>query len=196
MTYIVTQQFLAILLVSSAASLFPKRGSAQGPAEPYVVRGACPFECCQYGSWVTRGAMPVYSSERAGGRPLFRLSAGDTVIALTGNVHVLRAGRVAVYRRLPGNWADDDSLPPPGPGDTVYVLDYQGEGYWRYWHRGRTGSGPAFWEPEWRRDTLAPLARLIREPISEWWVRVKTGTGREGWLRVPDAGFGGYDACG
>ena len=191
------RQLLAIFLASSAASLAPRDAVAQAaPAEPYVVKGACPFECCRYGPWVTRVSIPVYSRERGKGRPLFRLSAGDTVNAITGNVHVVRVGRAAVYRSLPENWTEYDSLPSPAPGDTVYVLDYGGEGYWQYWYRGRTGTGPEFWEPQSRHDTLAPPAKLIRKPVSEWWVRVTTATGREGWLRVPDAGFDGYDACG
>jgi hypothetical protein len=194
---IVWRQLFAICLVWNATQWFPRYGRAQAaPAEPYVVRGACPFECCQYGRWVTRVPVPVYSHERASGRPLFRLRAGDTVEAITGNVHMVRVGRVVVDRSLPGNWVEDDSLPAPAPGDTVYVLNYQGEGYRQYWYRGRTGSGPEFWEPESRHDSLPPPARLIQKPISRWWVQVKVANGQEGWLRMPEAGFDGYDACG
>lgn len=194
---IIWRRLLAICLVLNAAAWFPSYGGAQAaPAEPYVVRGACPFECCQYGRWVTRETIPVYSRERANGPPLFRLRPGDTVNAVTGNVHMVRVGRAAVDRRLPTNWVEDDTLPRPSRGDTVYVLSYQGEGYWLYWYRGRTGSGPAFWEPESSHDSLPPPARLMLEPLSEWWVQVRAARGQEGWLRMPEAGFEGYDACG
>jgi hypothetical protein len=166
------------------------------PAEPYIVRPACPFECCQYGEWQARTATPVYAAEGKVGQPLFTLRAGDSVRATTGNVHISRLGRVRIVGKVERGWAefDEHKLPAPAVGDTVYLLSYAGEGHWQYWFRGLVGTGPELWsEP---MSAGAVPGQLLAEPVSEWWVQVTDRRGRSGWIIVPPQGFGGYDACG
>jgi hypothetical protein len=170
--------------------------SSNSPPEPYIVRPACPFECCQYGEWQARTLTPVYATEGKVGQPLFTLRAGDSVRAMTGNVHVSRVGRVKILTKVGRGWAEfgEHKMPSLAAGDTVYVLSYAGEGYWQYWFRGLVGVGPELWsEP---MNAGAPPGELLAEPVREWWVQVTDGRGRTGWLIVPPQGFGGYDACG
>ena len=166
------------------------------PAEPYIVRSACPFECCRYGQWQVRTATPVYATEGKVGQPLFTLRAGDSVRATTGNVHVSRVGRVKIVGKVEREWAEfgEHKLPVPAIGDTVHILSYSGEGYWQYWYRGLVGTGPELWSQSMTVGNIP--GQLLAEPVSEWWVRVIDRRGRAGWLVVPSQGFGGYDACG
>jgi len=166
------------------------------PAEPYIVRRACPFECCQYGEWQARTTTPVYATEGKSGQPLFTLRAGDSVRAMTGSVHVSRAGRVKIVSRVERGWAEfgEHKMPALAVGDTVYILSYAGEGHWEYWSRGLVGVGPELWsEP---MNAGPPPGELLAEPVREWWVQVTDRRGRSGWLIVPPQGFDGYDACG
>lgn len=166
------------------------------PAEPYIVRAACPFECCQYGQWQVRTATPVYATEGTVGQPLFTLRAGDSVRATTGNVHVSRVGRVKIVGKVERGWAEfgEHKLPVPAIGDTVHILSYSGEGHWKYWYRGLVGTGPELWSDLMTVGHIP--GQLLAEPVSEWWVRVIDRRDRAGWLVVPSQGFGGYDACG
>jgi hypothetical protein len=67
------------------------------------------------------------------------------------------------------------------PVDTLFVLNYIGEGrvVWRF--RGSTMTGDMFWDPDEPpapRDTVA----LIRPPKTIWWVRVRNVGEQEGWI--------------
>jgi hypothetical protein len=171
-------------------------GNPNSPREPYVVQGACPFECCQYGPWRARAKTPVYATEGNDRQPMFVLSPGDSVKAVTGNVHVSRVGRVKMVKKAERGWAefDEHRMPAATVGDTVYILSYAGEGHWEYWYRGLVGTGPELWTDE-TGTGLVP-GQLIAEPVSKWWVQVIDRRGRSGWLTVPPEGFEGYDACG
>lgn len=166
------------------------------PAEPYIVRPACPFECCQYGEWQARTTILVYASEGKVDQPLFTLRAGDSVRAKTGSVHVSRVGRVKIVSRVERGWAEfgEHEMPALAVGDTVYILSYVGEGHWQYWFRGLVGVGPELWS-EPMNEGHSP-GELLAEPVREWWVQVTDRRGRTGWLIVPPQGFAGGDACG
>jgi hypothetical protein len=162
------------------------------PAEPYIVRGSCPFECCRYGEWQARETTPVYATEGKVGRPVFTLRPGDSVRAVTGNVHVTKLGRIKIVGKVRPGWAEFDNhkLPVPAIGDTVYLLSYVGEGYWDYWYRGLLGTGE---ELSQQSDGTVP-AQLLAKPETEWWVQVIDRRGRTGW--VTEGGFAGADGCG
>ena len=91
---------LMLLLIAQA------RDASQEPPVPYIDRGACPFECCQYGDWVaTRGvlAREFYDEHRPGLNPprrLFVLEPGAHVLAMTGVVVTTRARRMRVPEPL------------------------------------------------------------------------------------------------
>ena len=44
---------------------------------PYRVEGACPFECCDYGTWTARSDIPVFSAERTRIAPAFTIRKGE-----------------------------------------------------------------------------------------------------------------------
>jgi hypothetical protein len=84
------------------------------------------------------------------------------------------------------------------PGDTVYVLSPVGEGYTRLWVRGKIVVEEEFWAPPGQDDPADPAfkARLLRDADSKWWVKVRTRTGRLGWIDMDQARETGADACG
>jgi hypothetical protein len=79
-------------------------------------------------------------------------------------------------------------------GDVLYVLHYLGEGYYKFWFRGR------IYEDEIPsiNDSPEEKARRGIEPLSEpetvWWVKVKNRRGQVGWSKQDDH-FGDMDSC-
>jgi hypothetical protein len=81
-----------------------------------------------------------------------------------------------------------------GPGDTLVVLDYVGEGRWNVWDGSRVLELSGFWGAEAPR----PVAELIggAEYAREWWVHATTSDGVRGWLDADSvARLAGVDAC-
>src|SRR5262249_5479722 len=133
-----------------------------------------------------------------------------------------RAG-IAVVRRA--FQTPDEASPGPQnshfePGDTLWILDYSGEGAFHVWTqcrfdwlevteladprledlegvyavRERPGSQPG-------KKPSGPYLRLVRDAVTEWWVHVRTLDGREGWINVDEphargASIDNADACG
>lgn len=189
------------LAVVTVALLPYQPAVAQGPPSlPIVRRGACPFECCQYGRWVARASIPVFAAERSMGDTVGMLAPGEAIEALDGTHHVLRAA-VAVFQRPYNLVATIHDTLAIQPGDTVYVLDHIGEGVFHVWYRGK----PYQMDQQWAYpDDDAPIRAAARaladmSPKTEWWVRIRRRTGAEGWILEDPTGparFEGSDACG
>lgn len=158
------------------------------PDDLLVRRGACPFECCIYREWEATGAIPVVADERGTAPPVFTISAGDEFRADSGNVYVTSIAVVPVTDSVgdPPYWSF-------GPGDTLVVLDYVGEGFYNVWHEGNVVEVPTFW-------TDRPIAEgdgSIGRHSTEWWVHITMPDGRTGWIRADTAPqISGADACG
>jgi hypothetical protein len=204
------------MLTRSAAlilvALLPSHLAAQQPPRtPFVIRGACPFECCQLGRWLTHDTLPVFDRERASGAPLFFLQPSQGFLADSADFYTLALGLILVRRplRLSDYLAEAESPPvspgvdsdsrtalrqPLAPGDTVYLIGEVSEVGERVWTRGRAVTVESFWaEPE-VDDANAP-AILVRPIVHEWWVRIDAH-GRRGWIQAWERRLEGTDACG
>jgi hypothetical protein len=169
------------------ASAVAQRWTARLPAELRVRRGACPFECCTYRQWTAREPIPVVAEERGVGAPIFTIPAGTAFRADSGNVHLTGIALVAVADsvRDADYWAF-------GPGDTLIVLDYIGEGHYNVWHDGEVQDVAGFWGAE----RMPLVASLIGNYEAQWWVHVTMPDGRTGWFRNdPPRPVDGADAC-
>jgi hypothetical protein len=179
-----------------AAAVRRKQAQARMATEPhpairYVAKGACPFECCRYGSW-TAEEDTVLFDRPDGIRQVGRVAKGETVQAVTGEVH-LRPEAVRVRSDGPLDARE---------GSIVYLLDNLGEGYARVWVAAKiveadftgvrnqcTFAGPGCW------------GELVNPPVGEhsrdavWWVQMKTRGGITGWTKDTKH-FGGMDGCG
>lgn len=62
-------------------------------------------------------------------------------------------------------------------------------GAW-YLH-GQKGGGPWFFPDERNFYARTRGVVLVRSPVVRWWVRVRTSTGREGWIDATHASIAG-----
>lgn len=167
---------------------------ASRPTAPVRVDGACPFEGCVYGAWTTSAETTVYAAAGDTAQVAFTVPAGTALEASTGFVLLTRVGE-AVALRASDLYLAGGETRAVAPGDTLVVLDYEGEGSHRVWFDGQIGFSEA--GADLGPPGEGPAFRLADEPASQWWARVTAPDGRAGWLwmdRTPDVE--GADALG
>lgn len=168
------------------------------PPTPWIAFGECPGEGCTLERpWTACTTVVVRTEKREDAPVAFTLHRGERVTLLHGDVHVELPGLV-VFRDTvtyhPRSWAPSHDSVHFTPGDTLYLLNYLGEGHLVWWLRGHADTGQVFWwtwpEPD---PDPARRAALVRRTRAVWWVRVRNGAGSEGWL-IPGFSTGrGYD---
>ncbi|HEX2779277.1 MAG TPA: hypothetical protein VHM30_07250, partial [Gemmatimonadaceae bacterium] len=161
------------------------------PMAPYVVRGACPFECCAYGDWVIESGAELRATASTSAPIVGRVAPGTGVVADSGLVRVDTIGMVIVTAPL----TTQDGL-DFARGDTVLLLEPQGEGYSGAWIRGRSLSLAQFWD-----SAGTTGARLARRPGWRWWAHLVVAQERDtlrGWvdMQLDSLRVSGNDACG
>jgi len=167
---------------------------AAQPTAPLRVEGACPFEGCSYGTWTTSDETRVYTSPGDTVSVAFTVPAGTALDADRGFVLLTRLGETVAERDGELYLASGTTV-PLAAGDTLLVLDYEGEGSYRVWFDGHLGfSGAGGFEGP---PGEGPALRQLTEPESQWWAHVTAPDGRNGWLwmdETPDVQ--GADAFG
>lgn len=160
----------------------------------YVARGVCPFECCVYREWTLETPATVHTAPAADAPDAFTVPAGATVRADSGNVYVTRPGIVVADR--PFAVAETPGAPTVAAGDSLYLLDSMGEGFFHTRYRGRIyeTSGAAWFGGGPPGSTTS--GRLVRGAESEWWAHVTLTDGRVGWILMEYIRVDGADACG
>ncbi len=166
------------------------------PALPYIERGACPFECCQFGLWHTFSALTAYSREGDTSSIAFHLAPGDTFTAITGNLHIERFGLALISKSDRKSRVTDSAL----------VLGYTGEGYYNIFHQGEYRNIELSWSnPNVTPNDTSYFGRLVEPAYMVWWVKIREGGGRIGWIRLVnktdngmefDERIDGVDGCG
>ncbi|MGA3286130.1 MAG: hypothetical protein ABSD46_01745 [Bacteroidota bacterium] len=163
--YILLTLFLLINLNGQAQITFP------------YIEGACPFECCQFGRWITRSPLDVYNKEGDTSSLLFNICPGDTLTALNGYLHITRPGLVVVKKTI-------DTLQI---GDTLLVLGYFGEGTYSAYYKKSEITVTAFWpDPYYAEssDDSTYAGRMLVSPQMTWWVNIEDRHARKGWIRL------------
>lgn len=151
--------------------------------------GACPFECCVYGTWTGTGDVPLRAEAKRANPVVARIPAGEPFAADSGFVRLTGISVLVVQDTV-------DAGPVTfNPGDTIAVLDYKGEGFFNVW------DGKRVWQVEdfWGGLQPMPEAGLLGggRDGREWWVHATTRDGAKGWLdadSIPKVT--GADACG
>ena len=168
---------------------------AERPTAPLRIEGACPFECCTYGSWTTTDETALYAAPGdTAAAPAFSVPAGTGLTVATGHVLLTRLDALS----LPDSttlFLDADETRTAAPGDSVILLDYVGEGTYRVWYDGGIyqADGAAVLPPS---DEPTVTHADPGETHRQWWARAETGEGQAGWLwmdRTPPVE--GADAC-
>jgi len=162
--------------------------SSEKPPENYVVKGACPFECCQYREWTVEqdtDLVELPDSHQVVGRA----RKGSRVLGVTGEVHLKPVPVVVLLDQ--GEAFPKDTI--------VFAFDYQGEGEGNVYTHGSIVSttlafadycfhpSPACW------GEYLVLQKEQKEAV--WWVQIKLPDGKIGWTDKAQH-FGHKDACG
>jgi hypothetical protein len=156
------------------------------PPRPYIVRNACEGEgCTTTGLWAACSTLAVQSQPRRDAPQIAAIRPGERFTALRTDVHVEVAGMIG-FRDTVSNPGNDEGEALDSirfiPADTLYVLNYQGEGYLQLWYRGRVVNGYQFWNDSRGFVGAPPSVVVLREQHATSWVRVRDSAGVEGWL--------------
>jgi uncharacterized protein YgiM (DUF1202 family) len=156
---------------------------AQGPKLPYTDIGACPFECCTYRDWTANKITVLRTKMSEGSQVAFRVKKGEKVRGMTGVVITTKAG---VLKALKNTTAGDNDNIRVKTGELLYLLTYTGEGFYDTWFKGKVFSY-SFYDNK--------SLKLVSEPKSVWWVKIRNRRGQTGWTKLPD-NFDNKDSCG
>jgi hypothetical protein len=120
----------------------------------------------------------------------FTIPAGRPFHAITGQVRITSLERITFTDTIRKDAASNRFTWTPA--DTVYGLDFEGEGYQAIWHRGHVTSEYAFWS-----DPELPV-HVEGSYESAWWAQVADSTGQVGWMDMGErvGNMHGADACG
>lgn len=148
------------------------------PRAPLRIDGACPFEGCQYATWTTTEETRVYAAPDTTSAT-FTVPAGAELDADRGFVLLTRIGQ-AVARRAAEVYVGFEDTRPVAAGDTLWVLDYEGEGSFRVWTGGTLAYSDGINLGGVTSDD--PPLEVLAEPVPMWWAHVTLADGRDGWL--------------
>jgi hypothetical protein len=191
-----------LALVICGTSVNPTRGvqaqsgAGVAPPVPFEDVGACPFEGCVYREWTAKRAIVIRTDRRPDAPVGFRLKAGEKVTAVTGVVVTVKPGRVQF--REPSTLRASNGNIHIRPGQTLYLLTYQGEGFTKAWFNGRLYRDVdtvEFLNGVCDRDPNRCAGTLIEKSQTEWWIQIRTQSGKVGWTNEPRQ-FDGKDAFG
>lgn len=184
-------KFKNIILLVALICFLSAISNAQNerPKVPYIQNDICPFECCQYGTWVAKSHLKAYKKEGDNTAIAFTIKPGENFSAIRGNVHIIKLGIIVINK----------TANTFNKGDKVYILSYRGEGTYDLWYKGKIlDLNLDSMDKIWANGTL------IQSPEFVWWVLVKNKVGKQGWLKlknITDTGFlieeniEGQDSC-
>jgi len=162
--------------------------------------GACPFECCVYRDWVAEARVVVRAEPSTSSAVVATLEEGERFQADTGFVRVTSPQLVIVTAPI------EAYFEPVGPGggrtdtlaigDTLLVMHPVGEGHWLLTDGRRRFTTEQFWPSGDYTPYSGVRGRPLGEHAAEWWARVRTGEGVEGWIDAYASELGNVDACG
>jgi hypothetical protein len=135
----------------------------------------------------------VLTDHRMNAPVAFLLRRGETVRALTGMVITAKLG--VAYVRNPSSV--NGTVYWYKPGERLAVINYVGEGQWKFWLRGQFDDAGMETQKLCRSPSGVPECQIeiIAEPQTVWWAKIRKSDGREGWTR-DTAHFGNKDSCG
>lgn len=192
------QSVASLLLLSLAVVRAPGAGEQppSSPPVPFEDAGACPTEGCVYGDWKAVADVDIRTERRADAPVAFKVRTGETVKALTGVVITTQPGRVVFDRR---QRLDTSSGPIElMPGQTLFLLTYQGEGLTKAWFNGRVYTDVdtvTFMNALCATKPAQCSGKVVERPQREWWAQIQNAAGEVGWTLETEK-FDGKDAFG
>jgi len=181
-------QLLVMVVLIIGPYIWAAQSSADVPPPvPFEDVGACPFEGCVYRTWIANEAVAIRAARRMNAPVSFNLRAREKVTAITGVVITVKAGRVQF--REPRNLSSSDGAIHIVPGQTLYLLTYQGEGFTKAWFNGRLYRDvdtADFFNGDCDFDPSRCSGKIIERSRTEWWVKIRNQAGRIGWTHEPN----------
>jgi hypothetical protein len=182
---------LALMLLTGMAC---GRATQAGPPIPYDEEGACPFQCCTYREWTAAWDTDLHTERRDDAPVAFHVRINDTITALTGVVTTTKAGRATARSEV----VVGSSRVPVAVDQPIYLLRNTSGGDWKIWVNGVTDqqyiAGQGYCSASNQSSAECAL-RVVEQPETVWWVKMRDALGREGWTRET-AHFSGIDSCG
>ncbi|MBK6347083.1 MAG: hypothetical protein IPF68_14355 [Bacteroidales bacterium] len=124
--------------------------------------------------------MKAFISEGDSNTIAFLIKQNEKITAIRGNVHIKQFGLVKITQKA-------DSFVK---NDTAYILSYLGEGYYDAWYKGEIiqfqDCDPSF-------TNCNPSFTTLKPAKTEWWVYIKNGSAKFGWLRILDHDLSNID---
>ena len=183
---------VVFVLLLSFGGLSPTVLLGQQPPRTWSRRAPCWDYCSP--EWKACRTISLRSAASTTSQVLGSVQLGDSLQATDGVLIIVRPG-VVTFRSAytyvkPGDWVEAQAVPVDVPDsltfsrrDTLYIYDRDsdgdGQGVWRIWFRGQFYGVDQFW-PFIGTDRSG--ITLVSEPSTQWWARVRTATGLEGWL--------------
>ena len=157
---------------SDSAPLVEQEVTPRGIELPYRVEPACPGEGCSYGTWVACDSVPLY---RAAGElsPTGLYLSPEQQFGVTSGAVIVDAPTVVVVSRPTRQVPFSVDALTFDPGDTLYVLDYLGEGFFNAWYADSILEVEVFWP--WSEfypgDDFEYGGEVILPGSSSFWVQ-------------------------
>jgi hypothetical protein len=186
----------AVAGAAASSTAQTERASVQGPPVPFEDAGACPGEGCVYREWTAKAVVNVRTERRPNARIGFTLRGNEKVTAITGVVVTLKAGRVEF--REPKDVSSASGPVHFEPGDTLYLLTYEGEGFTKAWFKGKlyvSLDAADFYNGVCDFRPSRCIGKIVEKSRTEWWVQIRNRLGAVGWTNEPEK-FNGKDALG
>jgi hypothetical protein len=187
---------VAGFIALSASAWTRQEPAAQGPPLPFEDPGACPFEGCVYREWTAKVPVQVRAERRIDAPVSYELQSGEKITAVTGVVVTLEAGRVQF--REPRDLRSSSGEIHIEPGETLYLLTYEGEGFTKAWFNGKLYQDVDtvdFYNAVCDIEPNRCAGKIIEQSKTEWWIQVRNRSGLVGWTHEPEK-FDGKDAIG
>jgi hypothetical protein len=159
--------------------------SAKLPRLPYVRKPACPVECCSFGKWTLDKSAKLYARPSFKAKVITDLKPGRKIEAITGEIHTSRFGEILILKdvKIQGYEGDQERSLNLKRGDSLYELEYLGEGWCSVWYQGKTYETDC-----WFEDTGKRWGKKAAEMQMDWWVEIKVPSkGLKGWIVNPEA---------
>jgi hypothetical protein len=139
------------------------------PTQIYIDKDVCPGEWCRFGDWTATRDIPIYKLPNSTEPPIDKIKKDQTVKAITGNAYVKPQKYVLTSK---GNGQTKSEV--------IWVLTYQGEGFFRVWENGKIQNKELGFSP-YGPDIFLPYE-------VDWWVKFELPNGVIGWAKI-DGGF-------
>jgi hypothetical protein len=162
---------------------------AQKLSLPYNDVGACPFECCTYREWTANKPTVLLKNMTDASPAVFKVKKGEKVQGITGVVITTKAGIGRAMRNasfeIYNEKKNTTRAVPIKKGEQFLLLTYLGEGFYKVWYKGQI----------LQSSMDDSQFKILSEPKSVWWVKIKNRKGQIGWTKLTD-NFDNMDSCG